>query len=302
MHLTAEEIRESLEVADLLISNVKHALVKAPNRREELMMALEKNGLPKKLPPTPVITRWATWFECGSHLYDNFNGFSDWIQMTKPDSKAVKALKDLVNKDELGTQLNVVNQLCNGVLTTIRSLESNTIIASDVWILLQTIDRSIEEVIGTPSQKLRKYIEKEHPARTFWFEVQFCDPRKIHKFFDDCDIWTLPTSLKIFSESPVPPIELTQLKEIIRGFIFPANFNVVEFWNQNARELPTLSVVCLRALSVPPSSAEVERSFSSLKRLLTSTRLSFLEENFDCHLRLQYNRPVDTEDLNEGEN
>lgn len=300
MHLTAEELRESLEVADLFIANVKNALVKAPNRREELMVALEENGLPKKLPPTPVITRWATWFECGSHLYENFNGYSDWIKLTKPDSKAVKTLKEILNKEELGTQLQLVNQLCHGVLTTIHTLESNSIVASDVWILLQTIDRSIEETTGTPSLKLRKYIENEHPARTFWFEVQFCDPRKIHKFFSENDIWSLPNSLKIFSESCVPPIEFTKFREIIRDFSFPTNFSVVNFWEQNSRELPTLSQVCLRALSIPPSSAEVERSFSSLKRLLTSTRLNFLEENLDCHLRLQYNRPVDVEDSDEG--
>ncbi|ODM87887.1 hypothetical protein Ocin01_18795 [Orchesella cincta] len=40
-----------------------HMLHLAPSRREELFRCLEAKGYRRKLPPTPVITRWCTWLE-----------------------------------------------------------------------------------------------------------------------------------------------------------------------------------------------------------------------------------------------
>jgi len=50
----------------------------------------------------------------------------------------------------------------------------------------------------------------------------------------------------------------------------------VRFFKENSGKLPSLSIVARLVLSIPASSAEVERSFSMHKLLLHSRRLRLL--------------------------
>jgi hypothetical protein len=54
--------------------------------------------------------------------------------------------------------------------------------------------------------------------------------------------------------------------------------------------MPILSSLALQALSIFPSSAEVERSFSYLKKRSSPQRTSFTEENLGIHLKIVFNR------------
>jgi hypothetical protein len=48
------------------------------------------------------------------------------------------------------------------------------------------------------------------------------------------------------------------------------------------------------ALSVPASSASVERSFSVLKRVFSALRCSLTEENLETHLKIAFNKKSST--------
>jgi len=83
--------------------------------------------------------------------------------------------------------------------------------------------------------------------------------------------------------------ELLKYREIRTVTKFDADFDVIQFWHQFNREMPILSELSLKALSVPASSVSVERSFSCLKRTLTALRNNFTESNLGVHLRLNFN-------------
>ncbi|ODM93319.1 hypothetical protein Ocin01_13363 [Orchesella cincta] len=95
LHLVSKEIRGKMKLADKYISSFKSVLVKAPSRREELFDALEAKGYRRKLPPTPVITRWCTWLETGSFHHQHLNAELEWLQETEDDSAMIHTLKKI---------------------------------------------------------------------------------------------------------------------------------------------------------------------------------------------------------------
>lgn len=61
-----------------------------------------------------------------------------------------------------------------------------------------------------------------------------------------------------------------------------------------------LKIIHIPNLSFPASSADVERSFSTMKRLFTPIRNKLSDENLNVHMRLSFNtiEPNEQSDLN----
>jgi hypothetical protein len=290
LHLVSEEIRGKLTVADDYIACLKSALVKAPSRREELLDAFEQAGKKRVLPPVPVITRWATWLEAGKFHADNFDAEVQWILKTEDNSAAVKKLKKLVKKEKLRAQLVQVADVCPGISSAIKMLECRSTLASDVWLQLQSVLGLTSEIFGCESEKLTAYLQGRHPSVQFWEEVQFCDPRKLR----DSDVCPeIPSSLPKLCYEQVGIEERVAYNQIRKTTTYDENFCPAKFWKTFSRELPKLSKLCLTALSIPSSSADVERSFSTLRRILTPQRSCMVEANLSTHLRIIYNARKD---------
>ena len=66
----------------------------------------------------------------------------------------------------------------------------------------------------------------------------------------------------------------TELEKIERL----AQQNPIKDWERNMDKLPSLAPLCITILSIPSSSAEVERSFSKHKMLITDKRLCLSEK------------------------
>jgi|SRR5277367_4817316 len=107
---------------------------------------------------------------------------------------------------------------------------------------------------------------------------------------------TLPPELGRFShESAVPRSELAYYKAIVQenqqgtAASNRGNQNILQFFKREASTMPILSQLALTALCTPASSADVERSFSLLNRVLCPARSSMTEINLGAHLRLSFN-------------
>ncbi len=286
LHLVSEEIRAKLKKADKYISLFKSVLVKAPSRREELLDCLETNGFPRKLPPVPVITRWCTWLETGSFHYLHLDAEIQWVAETEDNSAVMHKLKKIANQDSLKDELRNAHE------ASIKMMESHQLPSSDVWLQLNSVAGLTEEVMGVSSAKLEAYFDGRHPSVDFWKDVQYLDPRKASSLFQEGEAEYLPSTLKRLSGEGIGSHEIHTYRNVRKCYNYNSQFSVFDFWNTFSRELPKLSKLALTALSVPASSADVERSFSSLKRILTAQRTKFTEENLGVHLRMNFNKPV----------
>jgi len=290
LHLVAEEVRGKLKLADGFISAMKKSVIKAPARRLELLDAYEKRGYARVLAPVPVLTRWCTWLEAGAFHYARLDAVQDWTEQTEDNSAAIKTITKTANKSKLKDELKVISELTPGLTSAIKILETDGLPASSVWLQLKVVLGLTKEVLGNESEKLKLYLDTKHPALTFWQEVQYLDPR-IASQFQNFDEEGLPPSLQRFSEDPPANIlpELLKYREIRQNYHFDEKFDVFKFWVTFSREMPLLSKLCLKSLSVPSSSAAVERSFSGLKRILTPLRNNLTESSLGVHLRLNLN-------------
>ena len=290
----------TLKNADAYIAAVKSALVKAPLRRAELLDTFEQHGFARALPPVPVITRWGTWLEAGSFHYSHLEAEFAWIDGTETDSTAVKKLQELSKMEEVKQELQKISEICPVITSTIKALQQNSLPSSDVWLLLHTVQGALEEAFESPPGKLKLYTTSKHPALEFWNNVQYLDPRKASLFVEE-NSESIPGSISCMLSTEIPQLELIKYKEIRRTASFDKNFCPFKFWQSFSREMPLLSSAALMALSIPSSSAEVERSFSSLKRILTPLRSSLTEENLAVHLQLAFNKGVITENVDDCE-
>ena len=90
----------------------------------------------------------------------------------------------------------------------------------------------------------------------------------------------------------IPQLELLKYKEIRNAFTFDKHFSPFAFWQTYARVMPQLSAAALQALAFPSSIAQVERSFSLLRRVLTPVRSHMSEENLAVHFKMAFNKEI----------
>jgi hypothetical protein len=271
--------------ADKFIGSLKSSLVKSPFRRNELLENLKQYGTDHKLPPTPVITRWTTWLHTGYFHFRNLAALKVWIEATEDDSLAVQQLKTLVLDPTLEKELSVLATVFPTLSSAIKTLEGNTVLASEVWLHLNTV-RCLLEENDVPCTKLTAYLTWKQPALSFWKDIRFLDHRQV--IFEAGS--KLPEALRKMSKVEIDPGELVAYRLLVQE----ENKNQekkspTEFWKNYTAQLPQLSKLATKLLFVPCSSADVERSFSTLKRIYTPLRSSLTDENLSINLRLAFN-------------
>ena len=290
LHLTSEELRMSMPDADKFISAMKAALIKAPDRRNALFDALEEFGHPAVLPPVPVLTRWATWVRAADYYWQRFDAVLAFINRAEVNSAAMRQLKEMAGNQAMAQQLERLSKISQGLISSILHLENDSYPASSVWLNVEVISQLLH-TCGLESTKLSAYLNHKHPALKFWKDVQILDPSKAKQHLQSDN---LPESLLRFSRSPVPLHEIIKYRLLTKEGTFSTTHSAVfDFWSSNRKDLPTLSALALTALSVPASTASVERSFSLLKRVFTSLRSSLTDENLEIHLKIAYNLKTD---------
>ena len=68
-----------------------------------------------------------------------------------------------------------------------------------------------------------------------------------------------------------------------------AEINVLEWWSQHSKEIPSWASACKQILLLQPSSAASERVFSLLQNSFNNRQERALEDYIETSLILQYN-------------
>lgn len=285
LHLQAEEVRAQFKTLDRFVAATKASLCKAPSRRQALKLCLQAAGKPAQLPPVPVITRWGTWLQAVSYHVTNFEEEKTWISQEREDSAAICELKNLIDSSHLSADLLKISTVAKELPKVIKTLEQREILSANIWHLLETV-RILLASNTISCSKVSAYMEGRHPNVQFWKDVRCLDPNQANETsFINLE---LPRELLRFSQVEVPKSEIASYVSLLQESNNVKD--VLGFWGKNSGLMPILSKLALRALTVPATSAEVERTFSTLKNVLTSQRLSLTEENLDVHMRMAFNR------------
>ena len=242
----------------------------------------------------PVKTRWGTWLEAVMYHAANWNEINNWIEQLNNEetSAAVEELKEMLQNQLLKSNVEKIAAVSSDLCCNIKKLEaspSSKTVASDIWLLLSGTVQLLKDA-NLPSTKLSSYLDGRHPAVRLWKTVQDFDPNR-------CMSFSINTEVSNFSEDDIPRAEVATYNALLNSH--QVQPEPILFWKRSARDMPILSKVALKALSFPAaSSADVERSFSTMKRLFTPIRNRLSNENLSVHMRLSFNN-VDPDELSE---
>jgi hypothetical protein len=93
-----------------------------------------------------------------------------------------------------------------------------------------------------------------------------------------------------FDPNPTSQSQTSELDRYMALQIYDRNFNVFEWWRVRQDEFPTLSTIAFNHLSVPASSAVVERAFSRTRTVVNERNVGLTKHkgSTKCFLKLNY--------------
>jgi hypothetical protein len=99
--LVGECWRINLKQLDKFISFIKQIFCKSPARRRRWLDHLKKNNIVKpRLPPSPVIVLWNTWFKAAIYHAEHFKYYSSFVsneRQNEDDSLTLTELENLLS-------------------------------------------------------------------------------------------------------------------------------------------------------------------------------------------------------------
>jgi len=121
LHRVCEKIRCHYPKVDRLISNIKKVFLKAPSR-----MHIFKTLQPElKMPPRPIITRWATWINAVNYYANNFENISlVFDTLNSEEAASIQIVKDLLQDNTIKMDIIFISSNYGHLVDSITQLES----------------------------------------------------------------------------------------------------------------------------------------------------------------------------------
>ena len=311
-----------------LITMIKSSLFKKPGRKSRFLTYLG-DYIPSsevKLPPSPVSSRWNSWFEAAIYHATRVHLYEGFYKAERGTGMAVQRILELVTHKEIYPeillQLYFLKENCQRLIMVLTSLEENkSPLACKVFNLLEDLKaylrsgqekvtfgpetdrllsklpeadrkkqvKSFQKVFTLSLKKLEDHLDK-HPAWSYYKAVRVFDPRQLPILEHDIAHYEVISGLK----SPTAELHEEWLiyMQLQPNFI-PTPFSLPSFWECMRDRFPLLTVVALDAMWMPVSSVDVERSFSIYKHLLDDRREGLSEENTERLVMLYYNGDIE---------
>lgn len=154
---------------------------------------------------------------------------------------------------------------------------------------------SVTVAIDAAKTKLDKYLSPiGQPGLNFIKLVRIFDPMKARYLnLTINDLKSLPRISSI-SNDQEKFMDLkfeyqSYINDLKREPLLERPESLFVFWSENHEKYPILSKIALCYLSIPISSAQVERSFSILKKIITPERQSLTVQNLKILVFLYFN-------------
>jgi len=137
--LVGETWRSNLSEVDLIVANLKSIFARGSNRKKRFIDFLKSSG--KENPsyyPSPVVTRWNSWFKAVSYISENFDCIVAFVnqEVEIDDTIALNKLKNLFKTSELKNQFEFVASKCDKFKFTLLKFEDREIKSTEVYSII----------------------------------------------------------------------------------------------------------------------------------------------------------------------
>lgn len=273
----------------------------ARKRRYKHFLALE-TGSEVSLPPSPVVTRWSSWFRAVIHHAKYIQFYKDFIANELEVGDATLAM----------TEINELFQDHKGIAEDVQFIASNALRLVD---LLTWFESSHVHIHLTYNKvmDLLAWAEYEQNIATEKYKKVYKDTVcKLSQYYR-CEgrRFSQPglkfmKSVRVFDFKQVSLLPCDELVQIIPGMddhrvmaefaaykemavSTPADTSVTSFWFASSERFPLLSRLALKYLSVPNNSVDAERSVSLYNNVNAPQRQAMSASNLASQVMVSKN-------------
>lgn len=297
---------------DLTILCLLYALETGVQSTLSPIYHLRLNGVEKPtLVPSPVLHRWGSWFKTLNYHSKFIRLIASFIESESKTNESVAceklhetlSSKQKVDEIELKMKAIVINSEQLYKMLDLCEVNNQPLIHSlfnkieDLKLYLHnrtlTGIPEFNALFQCAHDKLTSMIEKQ----SNWEFIKAC------RIFDPVQLPILSTDMSLYyaipylrSDDACPEGHNRLLDEwsvYVKGSYPHAvepEFDLIPFWQSMKTRVPMLSAIALNCLSIPLSSVDVERSFSTYRDILSDKRENLTVKNLRSFLALYANK------------
>lgn len=297
------------------------------SRRRRWIEFLKRHGNQSpRQPPRPGFTRWTAWFTAVNYYLEFFEFIYDFVceERETCGTSYIDELCDIFREksslsqleielsfisDNAGRMVQVIElferkdiPVAHLAYDSLRSLEaflengkSTTTFGAKTDPLLNgksqkeksSWHKSFHGAYDTALTKLSKHL-KRYTALDFIEAVRVFNPRKMSCFnaVSEKDIKNFESIHGLKDPNYAVLDEWSSYLILCRSY---TGEDILQWWADHEQEMPYLSSLARQNLTLPLSSAEVERSFSIYNHIFSDRRRTLTEENTKNLLNVYYN-------------
>jgi hAT family protein len=173
-----------------------------------------------------------------------------------------------------------------------KEMYSTTIHENKQKIILEKYDGIITQCILPRFEQLIV----NNPSFKMFQLIRIFDPSQKTRLSSRLDSYYDIPIVEKFSKQPNAMQEWCQyINYDVNTLLFPDGQSIIKWWQYNASDFPNLSEVAICLLSIPPSSADVERAFSKHTSILSDQRTNLTFDNLAKYCFIAYNDDIANE-------
>lgn len=140
--LVGETWRSNLSEIDGIVANLKSIFARGSNRKRRFIDLLKQNQIENPVMyPSPVVTRWKTWFKALKYINQHFQLIKDFVdsECDLEETIALSKLQKLFKTNNLKEQFEFVATRCDKFIFTLLKFENQNIITCEVYSIISDL-------------------------------------------------------------------------------------------------------------------------------------------------------------------
>lgn len=310
MNLVGETWRKHFPKVDRLVACFKTTFLHCASRKRRYVdyLADQTQQETIAIPPTPVVTRWNSWFRTVSHHTKYVHHYRGFIAKELELSTATNALTELstlLESDQIIDEVRFVADSSVPLVELLTWFENRHVTIhlayNKIMDLLATFSAKSEdaglpqwqrETYSDASAKLIQYYCSDtdgrqtarfvQPGLAFMQAVRLFDPQQAKTLtFSDFSANIPGADCRYMLE------ETAAYKQAVRET--DSDVQPLTYWFANKERFPHLFDLAIRYLSVPTNSVDAERSVSQYTSVNAPQRQSFSDRNLALQVMAAFN-------------
>lgn len=192
VNLAGDIFMKNLKELNLCITKLKMAFLNARKMKSAYLNFLRAQhaSLTPKLFPSPIITRWNTWFHAVAYLDEYCDAVVQFLRQYEPKNPSIDCVLELLDSAAssvvIKIQLKFVSEVCQKFISLINKLEGSSypyahLLWDDLQTLATTLKRQADGAFPTQTMTMLKEVKKITTQNEITVNLKECSQKSALK-------------------------------------------------------------------------------------------------------------------------